>query len=118
VTRNFDIRNLVPVDGDEGSASSDQIPISSPYFPSFSHPLLIFLFHLPVFPSSFFDLVFSEAPFIPSPEMDFLDNNLTKDLSILLHAIHSPFYWQILKKTRLFCAFFKILTKKTAKQEN
>ncbi len=102
--RNFDIRNLVPVDGDEGSASSDQIPISSPYFPSFSHPLLIFSL-------SSFDLVFSEAPFIPYPEMEFLDNNLTKDLSILLHAIHSPFYWWILKKTRLFCAFSKSLQK-------
>ncbi len=25
--------------------------------------------------------------------------NLTKDSSLLLHAIHSPFYWRILKKT-------------------
>jgi hypothetical protein len=32
-----------------------------------------------------------------SPETKFLDN-LTKDLSLLLHAIHSPFYWWILKE--------------------
>jgi hypothetical protein len=31
--------------------------------------------------------------------MEFLDINLTKDLSLLLHGIHSPFYWQILHKT-------------------
>jgi hypothetical protein len=28
-------------------------------------------------------------------EMEFLDINLTKDLSFLPHAIYSPFYWQI-----------------------
>ncbi len=29
------------------------------------------------------------------PEMEFLDtNNLTKDKSLLLHAIHSPFYFK------------------------
>ncbi len=44
------------------------------------------------------------------PEMEFLDINLTKDSSLLLHAIHSPFYWRILKKTLLFLVF-KILTK-------
>jgi hypothetical protein len=27
------------------------------------------------------------------PEMEFLDISLTKDKSLLLHAIHSPFYW-------------------------
>ncbi len=32
---------------------------------------------------------------------EFLDINLTKDLSILLHAIRSPFYWRILKKAIL-----------------
>ncbi len=31
-----------------------------------------------------------------------LDINLTKDVSLLLHAIHSPFYWRILKKTIVF----------------
>jgi hypothetical protein len=34
-----------------------------------------------------------------------LDINLKKDLSMLLHAIHSPFYWQITKKTILFSGF-------------
>jgi hypothetical protein len=28
---------------------------------------------------------------------EFLDINLTKDSSLLLHAIHRPFYWRILK---------------------
>ncbi len=31
--------------------------------------------------------------------MEFLDINLTKGSSLLLHAIHSPFYWRIWKKT-------------------
>ncbi len=39
------------------------------------------------------------------PEMEFLDTNLTKYSSLLLHAIHSPFYWRILKKTTLFSCF-------------
>jgi hypothetical protein len=38
----------------------------------------------------------------PEPEMEFLDINLTKESRSLLHAIHSTFYWWILKKTRLF----------------
>jgi hypothetical protein len=36
------------------------------------------------------------------PEMEFLDINITKDSSLLLHAtysIHSLSYWRILKKT-------------------
>jgi hypothetical protein len=37
-----------------------------------------------------------------SPETEFLDINLTKDLTLLLHAIHSPFYWRILMKHTLF----------------
>ncbi len=48
------------------------------------------------------------------PEMEFLDINLTKDSSLLLSAIHIPFYWRILKKTILFSGL-KILTKKSAK---
>jgi hypothetical protein len=32
-------------------------------------------------------------------EMEFLDINLSKDSSLLLHAIRSPFYWQILQKS-------------------
>jgi hypothetical protein len=38
-------------------------------------------------------------------DMEFLDISLTKDSSLLLHAIPSPFYWQILKKTILFSGF-------------
>jgi hypothetical protein len=38
-------------------------------------------------------------------EMEFLDINLTKDLSLLPHAIHSSFYWRILKKTILLSGF-------------
>jgi hypothetical protein len=37
--------------------------------------------------------------------MEFLDINLTKDSNLLLHAIHSAFYWRILKKTILFSGF-------------
>jgi hypothetical protein len=37
--------------------------------------------------------------------MEYLDINLTKDSSLLLNAIHSPFYWWILKKTIVFSAF-------------
>ncbi len=44
----------------------------------------------------------------------FLDIYLTKNLSLLLHDIHSPFYWGILKKTILFSG----LKKKSAEQEN
>jgi hypothetical protein len=45
-----------------------------------------------------------------TPEMEFLDINLAKDLSLLLHAINSPFYLLILKKTILYSDFV-ILTK-------
>jgi hypothetical protein len=38
-------------------------------------------------------------------EMEFVDISLTKELSLLLHAIHSLFYWRILKKTILFSSF-------------
>jgi hypothetical protein len=37
--------------------------------------------------------------------MEFLDINLAKDSSLLLHAIHSLFYWQILQKTILYYGF-------------
>jgi hypothetical protein len=37
--------------------------------------------------------------------MEFLDVSLTKHSSLLLHAIHSPFYWWILKKAILFLGF-------------
>jgi hypothetical protein len=50
--------------------------------------------------------------------MEFLDINLTKVSSLLLIAIHSPFYWRILKKTIYSSVLLKILTKKSQKQEN
>ncbi len=36
----------------------------------------------------------------PDTEMEFIDISLTKDLSLLLHAIHTSqsFYWQIFKE--------------------
>ncbi len=37
------------------------------------------------------------SPKAPRLEMEFLDIKFTKALNLLLHAIHSPFYWQILK---------------------
>jgi hypothetical protein len=40
-----------------------------------------------------------------TPEMEFLDIILTKDSSLLLLAIHSPFYWRTLNKTILFSGF-------------
>jgi hypothetical protein len=40
-----------------------------------------------------------------NPEMKFLDINLTKDSSLLLHAIHSLSTGLFLKKTRLYSGF-------------
>ncbi len=40
-----------------------------------------------------------------SPDMEFLDINLTEDSSLLLHAIHSSFYLADLKKNILFSGF-------------
>jgi hypothetical protein len=34
-----------------------------------------------------------------------LGHQFNKDSSLWLHAIHSPFYWRILKKTTLFFGF-------------
>jgi hypothetical protein len=48
--------------------------------------------------------------YVEYTEMEFLDINLTKHSSLLLHAIHNPFYWGILKKMILLFGF-KILTK-------
>ncbi len=43
--------------------------------------------------------------------MEILDINLTEDSGLLLHAIHSPFYWRILRK--LYSSLvIKILSKK------
>ncbi len=50
-------------------------------------------------------------------EMEFLDINLTKNLSLLLHAIHGPFYWRILQKTTFYSSF-KTPYNKSTKQEN
>jgi hypothetical protein len=49
-------------------------------------------------------------PVVVDPErkrsdMEFLDMNLTKDLSLLLSAIHSLFDWRILQKTILYYGF-------------
>jgi hypothetical protein len=41
-------------------------------------------------------------------EMEFLDIYLLKDLSLLLRAVHSLFYWRILKKNILFSGLKKI----------
>jgi hypothetical protein len=49
--------------------------------------------------------------------MEFLDIKLTKDSSLLLHAIYSPSYWRVLKKTKLFSGF-KNPYKKSTKHEN
>ncbi len=38
-------------------------------------------------------------------EMQFLDITLTKDSSLLLYDVHSPFYWRIFKKIVLFSGF-------------
>ncbi len=54
---------------------------------------------------------------VTRPEMEFLDIISRKDSSLLLDAIHRPFYWRILKKIILFSGF-KNPYKKSAKQEN
>jgi hypothetical protein len=38
-------------------------------------------------------------------EMEFLDIILTKDWSLLLHAIHNPFNWRTSKKGILYSGF-------------
>ncbi len=48
-----------------------------------------------------------------NPEMEFVNINLTKDSSLLLH----PFYWWILKKAMLFSGF-KYPDKKSVMEEN
>ncbi len=50
-------------------------------------------------------------------KMAFLDISLTKDTTLLLHAICSPFCWQILKKPILFSGF-KNPYKKTLETRN
>jgi hypothetical protein len=55
------------------------------------------------------------TPEIPvtATEMEFLNVNLIKDSSLLLHATHGPFYWQILQKN-----YTELRFKKPTKQEN
>ncbi len=47
-----------------------------------------------------------------------MDINLTKESSPLFHAIHSTFYWWILKKTMLFSGFKNPYKKKTIKLDS
>jgi hypothetical protein len=46
------------------------------------------------------------------PEMEFLDINLTKGSNLLLHGIHIPFYWRILKKIILYSIINNLYKKK------
>ncbi len=46
-----------------------------------------------------------------NPERGLLDIKLTKDSSLLCHAIRSPFFWWILKKT-IFFSGLKVLIQK------
>jgi hypothetical protein len=47
------------------------------------------------------------SPFMrrANPEIEFLDIVLIKDSSLLVPAVHCPFYWRILNKTILFSGF-------------
>jgi hypothetical protein len=46
--------------------------------------------------------IFQDLPVLAAyTEMKFLDISLTKDSSLVLHAIQSPFYWRILEKKML-----------------
>jgi hypothetical protein len=38
-------------------------------------------------------------------DMEFLDINLTKHSSLVLHAIRSSFYWRIVQQTMLYSGF-------------
>ncbi len=59
----------------------------------------------------------TEKLWLHLPRFNFLDINLTKRSRLWLHAIHSPFYWRIVKKT-ILCSGFPNLYKKSTKQEN
>jgi hypothetical protein len=50
-------------------------------------------------------------------DMEFSDMNLTKDSSLLLHAIDSLLYWQILCRKLYSTLVLKLHTKKSAKPE-
>jgi hypothetical protein len=50
------------------------------------------------------------------PEMEFLGINLTKDSSLLLHAIYSHF-WRILKKPHFSSLVFNHHSKKSGEKE-
>jgi hypothetical protein len=66
--------------------------------------------------SSLLHILSSAILVVQDPEVEFLDINFTKDSSLLLHAIHSPFYWRNLKKTILFFGLKHY--KNSTKQEN
>jgi hypothetical protein len=53
-----------------------------------------------------------------STVMEFLDINLTKYSSLMLHAIHSPFTGGFCKRKPYSTLVLIILTKNSAKQEN
>jgi hypothetical protein len=50
--------------------------------------------------------------------MEFVDMHLTKDSSLWLRAIHSPFYWRIFLKKTILLSGFKNPYKKIHKHEN
>ncbi len=58
--------------------------------------------------------------YLLSSEKEFLDSNLRKDSSLLIYAIHSPFYSRILKKTILYSGIKNTYNKirKTRKLES
>jgi hypothetical protein len=49
----------------------------------------------------------SLSPFMrrANPELEFLDIDLIEDSSLLVPAVHCPFYWRILNKSILFSGF-------------
>jgi hypothetical protein len=54
----------------------------------------------------------------PAPtEMEFLDINVKKDSSLLLHAVHSPFYWRILRRTILYSGYKNTFKKSANKRK-
>jgi hypothetical protein len=49
-----------------------------------------------------------ESPTYREPEMEFLDVNVTKDSSLLLHAIHSLSTGRFLNKSKKICETRKL----------
>jgi hypothetical protein len=50
-------------------------------------------------------------------KFEFLDVNLSKDSSLLLHAVHSPFYWRILRRTILYSGYKNTFKKSANKRK-